>query len=89
MNVLRVPRGPYGPRSDRSTPVRHPSTFPQPNPQQWCGSTPAAARLGISVGHLYRLVAAGHLHQYRPEGAHPLFWVPELDAYRRSRRARD
>jgi excisionase family DNA binding protein len=44
--------------------------------------------LHVSVGHLYRLVDEGVIHQYRPEGSHQLFWIPELQAYDGRRRAR-
>ena len=87
--IRRTVRGPYRPRANRATVPREPSTFEQPNPQQWCGAAPAARRLNCSVGHLYRMVREGLIHQYRPEGSHQLFWVPELEAYVRRRDARD
>lgn len=86
-DVIRTVRGPYGPRIDRSTPVPQPATYPAPNPQQWCGSAPAARMIGVSVAHLYRLVARRDLNQYRPEGTHPLFWIPELQAYAKRKRS--
>lgn len=86
-DVIPARRGPYGQRTDRATPVRDPGVCDRPNPQQWCGSIPAAAIVGCSVGHLYRLVGGGAIRTYRPEGAHAMFWIPELQAYQeRSRR---